>query len=59
MDLAYYYELWRGMMLSADPAVADAVAWWQEFYVKFYMACSSLTGDLPVQMADLPYLARI
>ena len=38
MDLAYYYELWRGMMLSADPAVADAVAWWQEFYVKFYMA---------------------
>ena len=36
MDLAYYYELWRGMMLSADPAVADAVAWWQEFYVKFY-----------------------
>ena len=23
MDLAYYYELWRGMMLSADPAVAE------------------------------------
>ena len=25
MDLAYYYELWRGMMLSKDPLVAEAV----------------------------------
>ena len=38
MDLAYYYELWRGMMLSKDPLVAEAVTWWQEFYVKFYQA---------------------
>ena len=38
MDLAYYYELWRGMMLPADPAVADAVACGRNFYVKFYMA---------------------
>ena len=33
MDLAYYYELWRGMM-PADRR--DAIAWWQDFYVKFY-----------------------
>ena len=38
MDLAYYYELWRGMMLSNDQAVVDSVTWWQEFFVKFYQA---------------------
>lgn len=38
MDLAYYYELWRGMMLSKDPGVAEAITWWQEFFVKFYQA---------------------
>ena len=33
MDLTYYYELWRGMMLSSE-----SVTWWQEFFVKFYQA---------------------
>ena len=36
MDLAYYYELWRGMMLSKDPAVA--AEWWQVLFVRFYQA---------------------
>lgn len=38
MDLAYYYELWRQMMLSRDPEISGAVTWWQEFFVKFYQA---------------------
>lgn len=38
MDLAQYYELWRGMMLSKDPVISEAVTWWQEFYVMFYQA---------------------
>ena len=36
MDLAYYYELWRGMMLSKDPAVS--AEWWQVLFVRFYQA---------------------
>ena len=36
MDLAYYYELWRGMMLSKDLAVA--AEWWQVLFVRFYQA---------------------
>lgn len=38
MDLAYYYELWRGMMMSGE-----SLAGWQEFFVKFYQAF--LEGD--------------
>ena len=38
MDLAYYYQLWREMMVSRDPAIAESVTWWQEFFVKFYQA---------------------
>lgn len=34
MDLAQYYELWRGMMLSKD----GSLAWWQTFFVRFYQA---------------------
>ncbi len=34
MDLAYYYELWRGMMLSKDPMLEG----WQVFFVRFYQA---------------------
>ena len=33
MDLAAYYELWKPMIASG----AD-LAWWQEFFVKFYQA---------------------
>ena len=43
MDLAYYYELWRDMMMSREPGVADSVTWWQEFFVRFYQAF--LEGD--------------
>ena len=38
MNLADYYELWKGMLISSDPAVAGSVAWWQEFFVRFYQA---------------------
>ena len=38
MDLAYYYELWQGMMRSKEPGVAEAVSWWQTFFVRFYQA---------------------
>lgn len=34
MDLAYYYELWRGMMTARDPALES----WQVFFVRFYQA---------------------
>ena len=43
MDLAYYYELWRGMMLSKEAGVDDALSWWQTFFVRFYQAF--LEGD--------------
>ena len=33
MDLAAYYELWKPMLAGG----AD-LAWWQEFFVKFYQA---------------------
>lgn len=33
MDLAAYYELWKPMMASGMD-----LAWWQEFFVKFYQA---------------------
>ena len=32
MDLAYYYELWRGMISSGG------LEWWQLFFVRFYQA---------------------
>ncbi len=38
MELAYYYDLWRGLMLSKEP-----ITWWQKFYVLFYQAF--LDGD--------------
>ena len=43
MGLSDYFELWREMMLSRDPGVADSVTWWQEFFVRFYQAF--LEGD--------------
>ena len=33
MDPLQAYETWKAMMVSGD-----ALAWWQEFYVKFYQA---------------------
>ena len=32
MDLAHYYELWRGLMLAKE------ANWWQTFFVRFYQA---------------------
>ena len=67
MDLAYYYELWRGMMLSKDPLVAEAVTWWQEFYVKFYQAflvsivvtvCGTIVSVLCMMLAAYPLSKR-
>ncbi len=45
MDLALYYEQWKNLMISGKD-----IAWWKEFFVKFYQAF--LENDRWLQYLD-------